>query len=242
MNIIAGLTENVRNLDPRPRWNGSCEPACIFRKWIELTTIQAKKQKEESTKLQWIVEGDPHYHVVDKAFLKLKNECTGCRSFKRMRILPMRPQPEKVRMHVEMTFKQLESSLILCKARIKGRNCCEHDPVGQPKLHSLASETEKHVRATCATTSQIRTTTQDTTSRNKQDCSIRRQRENIQKVHVLWHDKFMPKLLQLFYRFPPRQHACVKAKRAFCWSYRAEYIEKWKPPPISLTVTIQSTS
>lgn len=52
---------------------------------IELTTIQAKKQKEEGTKLQWIVEGDPHYHVVDKAFLKLKNECTGCRSFKRMR-------------------------------------------------------------------------------------------------------------------------------------------------------------
>ena len=60
----------------------------------------------------------------------------------------MRPQPEKVRMHVEMIFKQLESSLILCKARIKGRNCCEHDPVGQPKLHSLASE--KHVRATWA--------------------------------------------------------------------------------------------
>ena len=148
--------------------------------------------------------------------------------FQKNALLPMRPQPEKVRMHVEMTFKQLESSLILCKARIKGRNCCEHDPVGQPKLHSLASE--KHVRATCATTSQIRTTTQDTTSRNKQDCSIQRQSENIQKVHVLWHDKFMPKLLQLFYRFPPRQHACVKAKRALCWSYRAEDIEKWKTP------------
>ena len=40
---------------------------------IELTTIQAKKQKEDGTKLQWIVEGDPHYYVVDKAFLKLKN-------------------------------------------------------------------------------------------------------------------------------------------------------------------------
>lgn len=136
---------------------------------IELTTIQAKKQKEEGTKLQWIVEGDPHYHVVDKAFLKLKSRSAQAAEVSKECAFSQR----------NLNNSKAIESQILCEARIKGRNCCEHDPVGQPKLHSLASE--KHVRATCATTSQIRTTTQDTTSRNKRDCSIQRQSENLSK-------------------------------------------------------------